>query len=422
MNSTYRTYLIRVLFVFYLLYIASSTFSIALAQSTLGLAAAVMLLLLLNRQPLTTTSPMRLFYLFAGGYVAWMVLAALLASSWSGAVLALREEWLFVAVPIGVFLFRDDRNARRLIFTFAAAVGIVSLFSITQHFTGWYIMKSHPLPPAPNGGYLVCGNFPHPLTFGNYYATAALFMLGLGALSGTDLARRTRWLVAGAGVLAAGATLLTYSRGSILALLGGLLMLAAMIRRRYLGYAVALIGLGVIAAALISPGSIARVRSNLDREFGSTYENSRMFIWKKSAEIIDDHPVFGVGQGNYHEAYASRMPADSNERKLKGHAHNDLINIAVVGGLPAMLLFVAMWAVLLVSFWRGRRAAPGGRFSNRLQAAALLGSVAFVITSLTEATFADEEVREMLMFIWAVGLAGSYKKEIGLDRKPAELS
>jgi len=48
--------------------------------------------------------------------------------------------------------------------------------------------------------------------------------------------------------------------------------------------------------------------------------------------------------------------------------------------------------------------------------------VAFVITSLTEATFADEEVREMLMFIWAVGLAGSYKKEIGLDRKPAELS
>lgn len=147
-----------------------------------------------------------------------------------------------------------------------------------------------------------------------------------------------------------------------------------------------------------------------------------MFIWKKSADIIGDHPVFGVGQGNYYDAYTERMPADSHERKLKGHAHNDLINVAVVGGLPAMLLFVAMWAALLISFWRGWRTAPAGRFGNRLQAAALLGSVAFVITSLTEATFADEEVREMLMFIWAVGLSASYKDEMGLESNPAELS
>ncbi|MCH7689568.1 MAG: hypothetical protein IIA17_00810, partial [candidate division Zixibacteria bacterium] len=37
-------------------------------------------------------------------------------------------------------------------------------------------------------------------------------------------------------------------------------------------------------------------------------------------------------------------------------------------------------------------------------AAAAVGSIAFFMTSLTEATFSDEEVRQLLMFVWAAGL------------------
>jgi hypothetical protein len=42
--------------------------------------------------------------------------------------------------------------------------------------------------------------------------------------------------------------------------------------------------------------------------------------------------------------------------------------------------------------------------------ASLLGSAAFAVTSLFEATFADEEVRQLLMFVWALGLASVYQE------------
>ena len=53
---------------------------------------------------------------------------------------------------------------------------------------------------------------------------------------------------------------------------------------------------------------------------------------------------------------------------------------------------------------------------RRLSLAAFIGSVMFFLTSLIEATFADEEVRQLLMLIWAVGLGIWYKRQyMGAD-------
>jgi hypothetical protein len=63
-----------------------------------------------------------------------------------------------------------------------------------------------------------------------------------------------------------------------------------------------------------------------------------------------------------------------------------------------------MWLSVFYYIWRGwRRAGPTGA-NGRYFLAALLGSITFFLTSLIEATFADEEVRQLLMFIWAAGL------------------
>jgi len=120
--------------------------------------------------------------------------------------------------------------------------------------------------------------------------------------------------------------------------------------------------------------------------------------------------VFGVGQGNFAEAYEKVMPKDVNRWVIQVHAHNDLFNAAAIGGIPAMVLFGALWFFVLKSFWSGFRNAAPGSPERRLFAAAFLGSAAFFVTSLTEATFSDEEVREMLMFVWSIGLAAQYKK------------
>ena len=81
---------------------------------------------------------------------------------------------------LGNALFRQERYRGKLIAAFAIGVAILSLYGILQHLTGVHWFKDSPLVPAYDFGYRVRGNFSHRLTFGNYYATAAVFVLGYG--------------------------------------------------------------------------------------------------------------------------------------------------------------------------------------------------------------------------------------------------
>ena len=114
--------------------------------------------------------------------------------------------------------------------------------------------------------------------------------------------------------------------------------------------------------------------------------------------------LFGTGQGNYPAAYAALNDSTRGETRVWPHAHNDLLNITALSGIPGGLIFIAIWAALfrlLAVAWRNLREHP---HEQALVGAALTGSVVFVLCSLTEAAFADEEVRQLLMFVWAAGL------------------
>ena len=128
--------------------------------------------------------------------------------------------------------------------------------------------------------------------------------------------------------------------------------------------------------------------------------------------IIEDNPIVGVGQGNFQHEYAELLPPDTPEYRLYTHAHNDLLNVGVSTGLPGMLIYLGLWVVVLAYFWsawRQLRSADDDRSAYVL--AALTGSICFFGTSLTEATFVDEEVRALLMFLWGVGLFPWYKEQ-----------
>jgi len=125
--------------------------------------------------------------------------------------------------------------------------------------------------------------------------------------------------------------------------------------------------------------------------------------------VIQENPIFGVGQGNFKAAYSSHLRVDIPEKRKHVHAHNDLLNVAAISGIPGAVFFSGMWLVAVGYFWKGWRMRRKMEPDRCFVLAALLGSIVFFITSLFEATFADEEVRQMLMFIWAAGLRPRYK-------------
>lgn len=397
----------RTLLAFFALFVIGSTFSIALAQTALGFSLILFIVICIKDRCRPFVSQLKWVWLFIALYVGWLLLSCALGATPLRSVLIAKEEWLFLIMPIALYLAADKRYRRLLATAFAMAVGIVSIYGISQAVTGMAYFKivdgqltSVPILEAS-------GNFSNCMTFGNYCVTAGSFLLGLG-LAGSDESRRRRWLYSLSGLLAIAVAVITLRRGAIAAAVLTLILLTILLRSR-LRWLVA--SLGVIAVVLVAvvPGLQGRFGDQAARDMSSDYPGSRIYIWTRSLDIVKSHPVFGVGQGNFYDEYVARLPVDITDNRKLTHAHNDFINIAAIAGIPGALFFAGIWLAVFHFLWHGSRKRAWSTADRAFCLAAFLGGVAFLVTSMVEATFADEEVRQMLMFVWAIGLAGWYK-------------
>jgi (heptosyl)LPS beta-1,4-glucosyltransferase len=225
----------------------------------------------------------------------------------------------------------------------------------------------------------------------------------LGVFAATDLKSGLRRLVQVAAVLAATAALLSYSRSAVAAIALTLVLAGLLVGRKVALRVILLLAITGIVVWIAMPGLAGRYAETSDRDLDRNYEGGRIFIWLNSWDIIRNHPLLGVGTGNFETEYAARLRPDIESFRKHAHAHNDLINIAASNGIPGACLFAGLWVVVLRLFWRQWRRLDSG-VPRYYALAALLASIAFFLTSLTEATFADEEVRQLLMFTWAAGL------------------
>ncbi len=400
------------LFFIYAVFLFGSTFSIAIAQISLGVAL-VLYLIIAAAGGCSIFAGLRLkrYYLLVGCFVVWLAASAAVHDGFAGAVRVITEEWLFLIVPVGIYLNRRREYGRHLATVFASGTLVVAIYGILQHFTGVSWFKTDPLLPAPDFGYLVCGRFPHPLTFGNYFATASVFLLGLSLASKISFHRSYRMLFAFASVMAAAAAVLSYSRGSILGLVIGVVVLGLLKERKYVLFIAGIVAVAAVVMVAADPDSPNRIVKNLEREYNLEDPMGRLFIWSTTLDMVEDHPILGVGQGNYKPVYGETMPQSTRRKQAHAHAHNDVLNFAAVSGVPGMLLYLVVWIYSVRLFWMGWRANKQPAMYRTFSLAALAGSVAFFGTSLTEATFADDEVRQMLMALWAFGLTGWYNRE-----------
>jgi len=396
----------------YALFVVGSTFSIALAQLALGGALLIFVIVALSLHYNPFAGDLRGLYCAIAAYLLWTVVSSLAGENSLRALAMLREDWLFAIIPIGIFLLQYPRYRRRVVTSFALAVTIVSLYGLVQHFWGVDWFHSAPLVPAGDFGWRVQGNFGNRLTFGNYYGTAAMFLLGYAAVVREDLAGRRRSFLLAAAALAIIVAVLSYSRGVTVALAVSVVLMGVIMGRRQSLAVLGVVAAGVVVVLLTMPGLVGRFADVATKDIDADYAGGRVFIWTRAAAIIAEHPVFGVGKGNFEDAYAAKLDPDTPDYRKHAHAHNDLLDTAANHGLPGLIFYVAIWVIVLQRMIRGFRERNGFfRGRGRYFAAGLLGSVLFFLTSLTEATFADEEVRQLLMFVWAAGLWPWYKRE-----------
>ncbi len=214
--------------------------------------------------------------------------------------------------------------------------------------------------------------------------------------SGTvDRQRMRQFAAIACGIVLVPLVLVTGSRSGLLMSVPALATAALLyrkpvegrsVRRGDTGFklgAVHIVGAAAILSLILLTIFFSRAEA-LDRLFEqSTAEELRGDFWQAGIEMIWKYFPAGSGMGSFVEVYQLDEPLRYLNANYVNHAHNDWLEIALTGGLPAILILAAailFYAVRTIRLWRrsdrDRRAVKMARLASVLIAIMAFASAA----------------------------------------------
>jgi O-antigen ligase len=233
--------------------------------------------------------------------------------------------------------------------------------------------------------------------------------LAFFALRGAGSALERWWLAASATAMAF-ALLQTGSRGGLIALAVAFAVALILGGRERLRVFAALLGFAALAVAYFSLASPAELRSHV-ADFTTGGGSGRTDLWTIARHVAADHPVIGVGSGNFEAVeaqYASRADLPSIDLVIdEPHVvHNTYLELLAELGVVGFTFFVALVGGALVLGGRAVRAfARSGVTDLEVLARGLLVGLAGMLAA---AFFLSAEYEKQLWLLlgFAVALAG----------------
>ena len=246
---------------------------------------------------------------------------------------------------------RSPEEAHGIMWAAAVTVGITVLYTVVAGFGG-----SLSYVETDEGGVAYtrfAGIFGHPNALGGFLALAIPPMVALAASETAWWKRLSGYLL----IIGAMAGLVfTYSRGAWLGTGVGLLILLPVLKRGFwLILGAVLLGPVLVGMVTSSDAVLARLESIAAAGSDPALMN-RVEIWGMAFRLVAEHPLLGVGLGNFQAAYGRLMVPDlpllTYPLELPEHAHNLFLNLAVEVGLVGVSAFA--W-LLAVAFLRVRQ-------------------------------------------------------------------
>jgi O-antigen ligase len=177
---------------------------------------------------------------------------------------------------------------------------------------------------------------------------------------------RVRWAAAAAALILGMVVLASGSRGGLLALGAGALVLALGLKGWIRPAGLALMAVAVIGLWNFSPTFSARIDSiiNVEGDYNLTDETGRKAVWARGRGYIRENPLVGVGAGNFgvREGLYFQQEYFGQRGGKWSAAHNAYVQAYADLGLIGGSIFVALliWGVIAtLGLWRGVRGMAG---------------------------------------------------------------
>jgi O-antigen ligase len=376
----------RIGYVSLLGFVSALQFSIAAANILLVLALLMWLghVIALRRMDIP-----RFFYPLAA-YATLTLVSAAFSDDPNASFVDSKQLVLFLVVPM-VYEFARGTKAPVVVQTIITVGALSALIGIFQ----FGVLQYDNLGRRPQGA----------LT--HYMTYSGVLMLVTCAAAARILFTRDRlWpsLMMPALLVILG---LTFTRS---ALVGASAALAFLLLMKDLRLMAVLPVLAALFFVLAPPQVTNRFMSMFDARDPTRVD--RVVMLKVGARMVSAHPLAGVGPARVGDRYREFLDPSEPDRR-NPHLHNVPMQIAAERGIPALIAWIAMVAVLVIDMVR-RLKAPDTRF---LAAAALGSIVAMIAAGMAEYNFGDSEFLMLFLVLMTLPYAAECSD---LNRRPED--
>lgn len=258
-------------------------------------------------------------------------------------MLSISETIRFALYIIIYFIIKYEVNSKKvtdnMLKLYIATCVMVSAFGIVQYFTKIGLDKKFIYyGKGLSVDFRITSTMDNPNSLG---AFLILVVFPLIALTIYEETRSKKLLYGGLTLIILSNIVLSMSRNTWLGLLIGLVII--IIIYNWKGIILLILGGGV---SLIIP----QVRHRI-KDFSSILEDPRIKMWKIAVRMIKDHPILGVGNGNYttlYGDYIKKYPELKYGIYTEFPSHNSYLKIQSELGIPGISVFILMLLSVLI--------------------------------------------------------------------------
>ena len=329
------------------------------------------LVLTRGREELYTTRPVLLYLLAL--FLVWVVGSTIWAEDTSQVWFAVRGYGLnLLLFPIVYSAVRSVRDLRIVLAVLVLGAFVAAVGGLLD-------------PPETSGNYLDPGRAGGTLGDANELAAASVVGVVLAfGITATRISVGARALL----ILAAGLALLSVftslSRGGLVSL-GAALVAAVFVSGRWRPRVALVAGLTLVGTVLY----FGVVATTAQRDRVTDVENSsgRSDLWNVGLRMVEDHPLVGVGAGNFRVQSRDYLVAPGTvgeDRWILSEpvvTHNTFLQVAAELGLIGFVIFMsvifaALWTMLRAARAFAARGDPDGEVLARAVFVAAVGLLA----------------------------------------------
>ncbi len=239
--------------------------------------------------------------------------------------------WRFMPFVVVIFLINNYIDAKKVMLTGFAGITLTSVYAVYQGLSGM---------SRANGFY------GHPMTLGGWLC---IFLpLLLIEFFERKLLGKYYWLAGLAFCICSAGLVFNATRGAWLAvaIVSAVLLIYYMSKSKR-NLAVSIIFIALVSTLLVNNSKFMHRLDTID-DFNKYQSNTeRILIWQSAWNMFKDHPILGVGLGQYTVNYQQKYISPQAKEPKLGHAHNNFMQMLAENGIVGFAGFVTMFGYII---------------------------------------------------------------------------